>query len=532
TDYVPYLYAWDGDGNPKFSPNSIDSSSHFIVLNDIDGDGKAEIIFGCKDGSVYVYKENVLSWSKSTSGIISSKPAIGDIDGDEMSEIVVTSYGDGVYVWHANGSAVDGWPKDVGELWESSPAVGDLDGDGIDDVVVSSQSGVYAWHGNGSLLWFRTTDPILYSSPVIGDIDGDGSNEVVVGSDYKKVYTFYGNGTPMPGWPQPTGGEVWSTPALCDLNGDGKLEVVVGCKDGKVYAWHYDGTSVSDFPITVTSSWIVSSPAVADIDQDGVLEIVFGSDDGNVYVLDADVVPTTPVIQTLSQAVNADYLLVYLTAESTDINFDCYQLKGGQYADWTDTPETNVTGFNFTLIQNAVNTLEIRGKDSASNVGDGDSVVIIEDSMNPTLIISSSEGTLTHASSTTISGDVNGTGSTPTVTVNGVSVNITFTDTYAGAFSATLPLSVGANTITVTATDAAGNSAASTMTITRLSAGGGSGGSPPVTVVVQITKDVGTVEAGKSKVVSFERAESDATGVLKLEISVVNTVSDVEIDVQ
>jgi len=64
--------------------------------------------------------------------------------------------------------------------------------------------------------------------------------------------------------------------------------------------------------------------------------------------------------------------------------------------------------------------------------------------------------------------------------------------------------------------------------------GGGGGGAPsaPVTVTVGITKEVGTIQAGKSKVVSFEPSESDATGVVEIEISVVNTVSGVKVNVQ
>jgi hypothetical protein len=89
--------------------------------------------------------------------------------------------------------------------------------------------------------------------------------------------------------------------------------------------------------------------------------------------------PTTPVISTAEQVVDADTFAVELSAASTDANFSNYQLMGGQYASWTDTVETGPS-FTFTLVQNTANTLSIRGRDASGNVSAAASVVITEDS--------------------------------------------------------------------------------------------------------------------------------------------------------
>jgi len=91
--------------------------------------------------------------------------------------------------------------------------------------------------------------------------------------------------------------------------------------------------------------------------------------------------PTTPVISTPSQVVNAGTFAVELSSPSTDANFSNYQVRGGQYSTWTNSGETGP--FMFTLVQNAANTLSIRGRDTYGNVSSVASVIITEDSDAP-----------------------------------------------------------------------------------------------------------------------------------------------------
>jgi hypothetical protein len=103
--------------------------------------------------------------------------------------------------------------------------------------------------------------------------------------------------------------------------------------------------------------------------------------DASVVVVEDSYAPTEPVLAAQPQAVNADTFTVALTVPSTDPNFECYQLRGGQYTDWTDTVDTD--NFAFTLTQNAENVLEVRGKDTLGHVGPAASVTITEDSEQP-----------------------------------------------------------------------------------------------------------------------------------------------------
>jgi hypothetical protein len=85
-----------------------------------------------------------------------------------------------------------------------------------------------------------------------------------------------------------------------------------------------------------------------------------------------------------------------------------------------------------------------------------------QDATNPVVAITTSTGSTTHTS-LQITGTASDTGSgLVSVIVNGVTATIT-----SGAWSATLPLNVGSNTVTATATDNASNTAIASITITR-----------------------------------------------------------------
>jgi hypothetical protein len=101
----------------------------------------------------------------------------------------------------------------------------------------------------------------------------------------------------------------------------------------------------------------------------------------SVIVTEDSTYPTAPTIAAQPQTVNADSMTVTLASPSTDANLAGYQLRGGQYNNWTNTALTD--NFVFNLVQNADNVLEVRGVDGAGHVSAADSVTITEDSQAP-----------------------------------------------------------------------------------------------------------------------------------------------------
>ena len=147
----------------------------------------------------------------------------------------------------------------------------------------------------------------------------------------------------------------------------------------------------------------------------------------------------------------------------------------------------------------------------------------------PIVSVNSSEGTSTTASTTTISGNATDTlTNIVNVTVNGNNATL---NTSTGAYSLSVSLSVGSNSITVIAYDQAGNNVTNgSLTVTRSSTpssgGGGGGGTPTVTYE---QKSLGTLAAGSSKAVKFSK--SDTFSVTEIEVNVKNRVTNAKIRV-
>lgn len=109
-----------------------------------------------------------------------------------------------------------------------------------------------------------------------------------------------------------------------------------------------------------------------------------------------------------------------------------------------------------------VNTITFAATDSAGNAAET-SVVVTRDSDAPAITITApADGSTTPNADVTVTGTV--TDASPvTATLNGTALTLGTN----GAFSAPLALTVGANTITVVATDSLGNAGSATRSVTR-----------------------------------------------------------------
>ena len=116
--------------------------------------------------------------------------------------------------------------------------------------------------------------------------------------------------------------------------------------------------------------------------------------------------------------------------------------------------------------------------DSGNNASDEVKITVKEEALPTINITYPDNGHSTTSGSVTVRGEVDGTYSIPTVTVNEIPVKVTFTDVYAGTFSVSVSLSIGNNTINANVTDAAGLEGNHSITVTRkrVSNGGGGGG--------------------------------------------------------
>ena len=316
------LYAFTADGTPvlgwpvtdRYDFNGDRGSP---TLADLTGSGRRAVIasgytflggnYTTQFDAFDVNGAELPGWPQvftSTDGFLSSTPAVGDLDGDGSPEIVFTSKKDGagttamIFAFHANGTKVAGWPRAF-EIFPpfsfteqdgaSHPVLADLDGDGKPEIVVAlgfqNNSMVYAFHGDGSIMagWPVTMPDEFVLHPVAADLDGNGQMAIVGTTEGGGIYVFNANGTTRAGWPVfPATASGFSAPVVGDLDGDGKLEIIAHSDDDKVYAYHSDGTPVAGWPVPVQAlggNSIWPTPILADLDGDGHPEVIQASAD-------------------------------------------------------------------------------------------------------------------------------------------------------------------------------------------------------------------------------------------------------------
>jgi len=303
------------------------------LIEDVDGDGKQEVIVGFAGvkGRIYALngEDGSILWTFKPKGatdcFLSSS---ADLNGDGKIE-VVASCGDynerkmKVYALKGkNGSIL--WSHEPSGI-PSYTSIGDVDGDGIYEVILQtlcidkdgvlcSPHYIYALNGeDGSILWkFESENPRSYFPPSLGDIDGDGKLEIgsgaselggelliLNGGDGSLLWEFY---------PQES---IRVPPTYVDMDDDGNLEVIIrGSKH--IYALRNDGSIIwsveigwGGSPLSVgkegshliflsgdlrainengevmwnanppaADAWL--SPVIGDIDGDGKLEALHG----------------------------------------------------------------------------------------------------------------------------------------------------------------------------------------------------------------------------------------------------------------
>ena len=146
-----------------------------------------------------------------------------------------------------------------------------------------------------------------------------------------------------------------------------------------------------------------------------------------------------------------------------------------------------------TALTDGSHTIKINASDNDGNAATQVSVKIKIDTVPPTLTLSNpTDGLVTNNKSLTVSGTTNDVTSSPvTVKVNGTAVTVSST----GAFSTTVTLTEGSNTITVVATDTAGKSSTVTRTVTL---------DTKAPTIKSVTLTPNPADAGKTFLISVE----------------------------
>lgn len=234
--------------------------------------------------------------------------SVCDIDADGVAEIIVPT-GSGPQVFNADGTVGASWTGVSGCLAKLHVAVGNLTGDDKLEIVWHCSGGgnptfnavdhaaspIPGWPYSLSVPTAPAVPLVSSTNPyfALGDIDGDNYDELVflTRESYQQVYAVDGDGSIVPGWPQPLNFPSWYTAnqsflsglAVADVDFDGVSEVIVtyvgvingvGNDNSPVWLFNGDGSLRPGWPLGTTPGGPLANPAVADLDGDFSPELV------------------------------------------------------------------------------------------------------------------------------------------------------------------------------------------------------------------------------------------------------------------
>ncbi len=308
----------------KFSDTTV--SLGFSVQDDLYGVGRSATFWQAAAGDVWVWNNHGTSSDGYTGALGVIDPSwhavgLGDLNGDGRADVVWHNVTSGeVWYWFMNGSDIQeqgnitsagvpvylpaASPLANGVTW-AGLGVRDFDGDGHADILWQGSDGsVYEWSMNGNaiidqgVVGNKPADVPLdgggtssFSVLGYGDVNGDAKMDVVWYDEAANQVQFWFMNGHAKTVKSVSLDAAFKVQGVGDFNGDGTADLVGRAADGSVMiattgrnvAGVGTGNIASlDFVDNLDASWTISQ--VNDYNGDGFADILFINTDGNVWV--------------------------------------------------------------------------------------------------------------------------------------------------------------------------------------------------------------------------------------------------------
>ena len=297
-------------------PVPLESIVASVAADDLDGDGRIEIVAGSMEGKLYVWDAlgrrragfpvttnpafsaaGTLDRFNDADAGIASAPVLANLDGpggDPKLEILFGGLDGFLYAFRADGQPVNGFPVRLADpaRVDVDPATGKA----------TPKSGSQANSRGRKVL----------SSPAVGDLDGDGFPEIVIATneEYRGDPGFFAESQLL---------QVLLQAGQLGIDlGDFRLDT-----SGRVYAVQHSGNAhpggpfESGWPARVpvlapgllptVATGTPGSPAIADLDGSGVPKVAIFGAAGPVLLLNADGTPALGEVSGAPRVLDVDF---------------------------------------------------------------------------------------------------------------------------------------------------------------------------------------------------------------------------------
>jgi len=238
-----------------FRATVVPVSGGLAIHNDVDGDGKSDLLFRNVAAQLLGWWEmngaSATATDNQVAGGAYVLSATGDFNGDGRTDLAWTNSARRLVVFTSTGSGFTSvvLSNDFGAGWTLVGA-GDINGDGTSDLVFrNASSQLVSWWEMGDTKVLATRSQVAggtYALDAIGDFNGDGKDDLAWANSARRLVLFMSTGT---GFTSQTAsndfGAGWSLVTAGDINGDGKSDLIFrNAAAQQVRWWEMNGASI------------------------------------------------------------------------------------------------------------------------------------------------------------------------------------------------------------------------------------------------------------------------------------------------